>query len=115
MLQVENLDSRIILPSVGGLFQVSEQPVKSLGRWYTDKMKDTKQVQEIKDQVKDGLISTDRSDLLSMLKLWCLKYVLFPCVMLLLTLYELAISHVEVIEENMSIHLEMAWLAQMSL
>ena len=35
---------------------MSKQLEKSLERWYIDGMKDTKQTQEIKEQVKDGLI-----------------------------------------------------------
>ena len=34
---------------------ISEEPVKSLGRWYDSSMKDTKQAQAVIDSTKQGL------------------------------------------------------------
>ena len=59
-------------------------------------------MQEIKEQVKDGLNRIDTSGLTGGSKLLCLKYGLFPCTMYPLMLYEVAASHVEAMEREIS-------------
>ncbi len=51
---------------------IQEQPVKSLGHWYTEDLKDTRRVQETMRQINQGLESIHQCGLLGKLKLWCL-------------------------------------------
>ena len=53
---------------------VQDQPVKSLGLWYTDELRDTKRHKEIAKQVTEGLESIEKCGLPGKLKLWCLQY-----------------------------------------
>ena len=57
---------------------IQEQPVKNLGRWYTEDLKDIGRVHETAKQVSEGIESIDRSGLPGKLKLWCLQYGLMP-------------------------------------
>ena len=53
---------------------IQEQPVKSLGCWYTKDFKDTGRVHETAKQVSEDPESIDRSGLPGKLKLGCLQY-----------------------------------------
>ncbi|XP_019616086.1 PREDICTED: uncharacterized protein LOC109463676 [Branchiostoma belcheri] len=88
---------------------IQEQPVKSLGRWYTEDLKDTKRVQETAKLIREGLEAIDNSGLPGKLKLWCLQYGLMPRIMWPLTVYEVALSHVEAMERNINTYVK-KWL-----
>ena len=88
---------------------VSEQPVKSLGRWYTKDLKDTSIVRDVKSQLSNGLQMIDRCGLPGKFKLWCLKYGLYPWIMWPLMMYEVAITHVEEMERWISTYIR-KWL-----
>ena len=75
-----------------------EEPVKSLGRWYTESLSDVDRVKEIEDQLLSGLMSIHRCVLPGQLKLWCLKYGLFPRI----AMYETAMTHMERFERKIS-------------
>ena len=79
-----------------------EEPVKSLGRWYTESLSDVDRVKEIEDQLLSGLKSIHRCVLPGQLKLWCLKYRLFPRIAWPLAMYEIAMTHVERFERKIS-------------
>ncbi len=81
---------------------VSEQPVKSLGRLYTEDLKDTNRVKELHDDLDDWLTRIDKCGLPNRFKLWCLKFGLMPRLMWRLMIYEVAISHVEAMEMRIS-------------
>ena len=81
---------------------VSESPVKSLGRWYTKELKDTNRAKEIIAQMNEGLASIERSGLPGKCKLWCLQFGLLPRLIWPLTIYEVAITHVEAMERKIS-------------
>ena len=66
-------------------------------------------MQVIKCQVTSGLERTDRCTLPGKMKLWCLKFGLFPRIMWLLMMYEVAISHVEEMEWKVSSYIR-KWL-----
>ena len=53
---------------------VQHQPVRSLVRWYTDELRDTKRVNEIAKQVTEGLEPIEKCGLPGKLELWCLQY-----------------------------------------
>ena len=73
-------------------------------------MKDTKQVQEVKDQMEDGLKSIDDSGLPGKLRIWCLQYGPKPRLMWPLTVDEIAMSHMEHMEQGISVYL-CKWLS----
>ena len=79
-------ESRWAIPTI------SEKPVKSLGRWYTDGMKDWKWVQDVKDKMEDGLKSIDECGLPAKLKIWCLQYGLMPRLVTFDSLWDCIVS-----------------------
>ncbi|KAI8490092.1 hypothetical protein Bbelb_321620 [Branchiostoma belcheri] len=81
---------------------IQEQPVKSLGRWYSEDLKDTKRVQETANLISESLVAIDNCGLPGKLKLWCLQYGLMPRIMWPLTVYEVALTHVEAMERNIN-------------
>ena len=99
MLKKEKLDEKYYFElGEETISNVSEEePVNSLGRWYTDVVKNTKGAQEVKDQTKDGLKSINQCGHPEKLKIWCPHYVM-PRLIWLLTVYEIALSHVEHME-----------------
>ena len=60
---------------------VSDLPVKSLGRWYNESIKDTNQVKESSKTLQEGLLKTDRCPLQGKYKVWCLQYVFIQMVL----------------------------------
>ncbi|CAM4720493.1 unnamed protein product [Leuciscus chuanchicus] len=79
---------------------VSEQPVKSLGRWYNASLKDAEQCDQLREETIKGLVSIDKTSLPGKLKLWCLQFGLLPRLMWPLTVYEVPISKVEKLERT---------------
>ena len=58
---------------------VSQEPVKSLGRWYDSSMKDTKRGLETVELATEGLLAVNyRCGLQGKLKVWCLQFMLIP-------------------------------------
>ena len=88
---------------------ISDAPVKSLGRWFNKELSDKSQINEVRLMVEDGLKRIDKCTLPSKLKLWCLKFGLFPRIMWPLMLYEIAMTHVERMEQRISVHVR-KWL-----
>ena len=88
---------------------VQDQPVKSLGRWYTEELRDTKRAKEIAVQVTEGLKAIEKCGLPGKLKLWCLQYGLMPRIMWPLTVYDVAITHVESMERQLNKYMK-RWL-----
>ena len=88
---------------------ITDAPVKSLGRWFTKELSDKAQVANIHRMIQDGLKSIDRCDLPGKLKIWCLKFGLFPRVLWPLMIYEVAMTHVEKMERMISCHIR-KWL-----
>ncbi len=88
---------------------VSEQPVKSLGRWYNVSLRDKDQVQQVRQDFTNNLENINRTLLPGKLKLWCLHFGLLPRVMWPLTIYELPITTVEKMEQTMTSYVK-KWL-----
>lgn len=88
---------------------VSEQPVKSLGRWYDASLKDKDQVQQLHKDISSSLQSIDNTQLPGKLKAWCLQFGLLPRVLWPLALYEVPISTVEKMERGVTGYLK-KWL-----
>ncbi|KAF4113666.1 hypothetical protein G5714_006211 [Onychostoma macrolepis] len=79
---------------------VSEQPVKSLGRWYNASLRDKDQVQQVRQDITNSLENINRTLLPG--KLWRLQFGLLPRVMWPLTIYKLPITTVEKLERTMT-------------
>ena len=77
---------------------VSEEPVKSLGRWYDCSLKDTKQNGYIKETAKEGLVTINNTKLQGKFKVWILQFMLIPKLLWPLLIYEIGLSTVESIE-----------------
>ena len=57
---------------------VKEQPVKSVGRWYSGTLSDRSQGVAIMQQAEHGLKAIDRTKLPGKHKIWCLQLALYP-------------------------------------
>ena len=57
---------------------VSEEPVKSLGRWYDATLKDTKRGEETKATSAERLEKINQCGLQRKFKVWCLQFMLIP-------------------------------------
>lgn len=88
---------------------VSEQPVKSLGRWYNASLKDKDQVQQLKQDITNNLEDINKTPLPGKLKLWCLQFGLLPRVMWPLTMYEVPLTTVEKMERIVTSYVK-KWL-----
>ena len=60
----------------------------SLGKSYNASLKDKEQVQQLKQEIVNGLETINKILLPGKLKLWCLQFRLFPQTMWPLTIYE---------------------------
>ncbi|XP_041481795.1 uncharacterized protein LOC121428966 [Lytechinus variegatus] len=82
--------------------QVSEKGVKSLGRWYEDKLNDRHRGMQIYDKVVEWLKKVDRTLIPGNAKVWCCQYGLLPRIMWQLQVYEVAVSRVERMQQKMN-------------
>ena len=81
---------------------VTQEPVKSLGRWYDASLKDTKRGVETQETSSEGLHSIDNCGLPGKFKLWCLQHMLIPKLLWPLLVYEIPLSTVEKIEAKIN-------------
>ena len=88
---------------------VSELPVKSLGRLYNARLKDSAQSDQLREETIKGLVSIDKTLLPGKLKLWCLQFGLLPRLMWPLTVYEIPMTKVEKLERTVSSYIK-KWL-----
>ena len=99
------------LPELGELDRepAIEQPVKSLGRWYSGTLSDRSQGVAIMQQAEHGLKAIDRTKLPGKHKIWCQQVALYPRLAWQLTIYEVALSRVEMIERTCNTYIR-KWL-----
>ncbi|XP_052324925.1 protein eva-1 homolog A-like [Oncorhynchus keta] len=69
---------QVIIRASRWVVGVSEKPVKSLGRWYNESLRDKDQVQQVRQDIADGLENINKILLPDKLKLWCLQFGLLP-------------------------------------
>ena len=81
---------------------VSQEPVKSLGRWCDSSMKDTKRGLETVELATEGLLAINRCGLQGKLKVWCLQFMLIPKLLWPLLVYEICSTTVEAIEAKIN-------------
>lgn len=60
---------------------ILEKPIKSLGRWYNSDLKDTEQVEQLRQDTISGLKQFNTTALPGKLKLWCFQFGLLPRLM----------------------------------
>src|SRR5580692_300862 len=82
--------------------KVSEQPVKSLGRWYDCSLKDTAQSKEVIKAASDGLATINATKLQGKFKAWILQFMLIPKLLWPLQVYEIGMSAVETTERKIN-------------
>ena len=78
--------------TVGGqrIPTVSEEPVKSLGRWFDESLKDINQEKEAFRRFQEGLHKIDRPSLQGKFKVWCLQHIFISMLLWSLLVYEIA-------------------------
>ena len=81
---------------------VSENPVKSLGRWYSSMTSDRNRGMQIQQQVIHGLEAIEKSTLPGKFKVWCVQFGLFPRILWPLQVYDVALSRVERMQQKIS-------------
>jgi len=84
---------------------VSEQPVKSLGRWYSDPLNDRSRSKEIEGSVLASLQAIECSGLPGKHKVWCYQFGLLPRVLWQLAIYDVPLSPVERMERKVSAYI----------
>ena len=81
---------------------VSEEPVKSLGRWYDESLKDTNRGKETQRMNEEGLETIERCGLPGKFKVWCLQKILIPKLLWPLLIYDICTSTVEAMEAKIN-------------
>ena len=81
-----------IIPTIG------DKSVKSLGRCYSLPLADRHRWQDLLKQLKDGLLSIDKCDLISKDKLWCVYFSLISKLAWPMQIYEVLLSRIEKME-----------------
>ncbi|GFO10260.1 reverse transcriptase [Plakobranchus ocellatus] len=77
---------------------VSQEPVKSLGRWYDSSMKDTRRRAETFELASESLLAFKKCALQGKFKIWCLQFMLIAKLLWPLLVYAICSSTVEAIE-----------------
>ena len=81
---------------------VSEEPVKSLGRWFDESLKDINQAKESSRTLREGLHKIGRCPLQEKFKVWCLQHIFIPMLLWPLLMYEIMTSTVESMEAKIN-------------
>ena len=63
-----------------GIPTVSEEPVKSFGRWFDESLKDIYQAKEWSRTLQEGLHKIDHCSLQGKFKVRCLQHIFIPMV-----------------------------------
>ena len=88
---------------------VLEKPIKSLGRWYSAELRDSKQVEQLKQDTMSGLKQINNTALPGKLKLWCFQFGLLPRLMWPISIYEVTLSHASRLERLVNVQVR-KWL-----
>ena len=81
---------------------VSEKPVKSLGRWFDESLKDINQAKETQRTFQEGLHKIDCCPPQRKFKVWCLQHIFIPILLWPLIVYEIETSTVESMEAKIN-------------
>ncbi|CAC5418562.1 unnamed protein product [Mytilus coruscus] len=88
---------------------IVDNPIKCLGKWFDDTLKDNTSVKTVQTQVVDWLKKVDKSGLPGKFKAWIYQHGLLPRLTWLLMIYEMTATTVEAIERKINSHLR-RWL-----
>ena len=77
---------------------ICEKSVKSLGHYYSLSLTDRHRWQNLLKQLKDGLLSIDKCDLIAKDKLWCVYFGLIPRSAWPMQIYEVSFLRIEKME-----------------
>ena len=88
---------------------VKEKPVKSLGRLYSGNLTDRHQGVALHEEIEKNLEKIDNTKLSGKFKVWILQYGLYPRVMWPISMYEIAVSRMEKIEQRCNVYIR-KWL-----
>ncbi|KAK3755810.1 hypothetical protein RRG08_010413 [Elysia crispata] len=81
---------------------VSQEIVKSLGRWYDSFLKDIKRRLETVELATEGLLAINRCGLQGKLKVYCLQFMLIPKLLCPLLVYEICSTTVQATEAQIN-------------
>ncbi|GFO17343.1 reverse transcriptase [Plakobranchus ocellatus] len=85
------------------ILTVSQEPVKSLGRWYDSSMKDTRRGAETLEQLAfESLLTINKCGLQGKFKIWCLQFMLIPILLWPLLVYDICSTTIEAIEAKIN-------------
>lgn len=88
---------------------ITDKPVKSLGKWFNESLKDVTVIKEVVEQLEEWLKIVDKSGLPGRYKAWCYQYGILPRILWPLLVYEFTLTTVEEIERKISSQLR-KWL-----
>ncbi|VDI43606.1 Hypothetical predicted protein [Mytilus galloprovincialis] len=88
---------------------IVDNPIKCLGKWFDDTLKDNTSVKTVQSQVVEWLKKVDKSGLPGKFKAWIYQHGLLPRLTWLLMIYEMTATTVESIERKINSHLR-RWL-----
>ncbi|GFN87641.1 reverse transcriptase [Plakobranchus ocellatus] len=77
---------------------VSQEPVKSLGRWYDSSMKDTRRGAETLELASESLLAINKCGLQGKFKIWCLQFMFIPKLLWPHLVHDICSTTVEAIE-----------------
>ncbi|GFS06192.1 reverse transcriptase [Elysia marginata] len=81
---------------------VSQESVKSLGRWYDSSMRDTRRGVETVQFASEGLLAINKCGIQGKFQVWCLQFMLIPKLLWPLLVYDICCSTVESIEAKIN-------------
>ncbi|CAC5418547.1 unnamed protein product [Mytilus coruscus] len=88
---------------------IVDNPIKCIGKWFDDTLKDNTNVKTVQTQVSEWLKKVDKSGLPGKFKAWIYQHGLLPRLTWLLMIYEMTATTVEAIERKINSHLR-RWL-----
>ena len=88
---------------------IKDNPIKCLGKWYDDSLRDHNNIDNTKRQVSVWLNKIDKSGLPGKFKAWIYQHGILPRIAWQLTLYEFPMSSVESLERTINQRLR-KWL-----
>jgi hypothetical protein len=88
---------------------ISEQPVKSLGKWFTKDLKDKGSCEEMVTMAIGSMEKVEKSGLPGKFKAWCYQHGVLPRILWPLLIYEIPLTTVEKLEKKISSYLR-RWL-----
>ena len=84
--------------------QVSDEGVKSLGRWYEGNLSDRHRGVRISNDLTKWLVGVDKTLLPGKAKVWCCQFGVLPRLLWQLLVYEVAVTRVERMQQSVNLY-----------